>query len=320
MLKKSFRDLVIENDAEYVYWVRSTEDIHKLDYLTSIKLACLPYKQMMIEANIKTLPAKNNEFFPNFPDRPVFIVKVYLGLPVNSKVLAEEICMRTFIKPDHLCVEAEHDEEPETMTGDYKPMASVENEWNASTDIEITGAQELVGTERVASFIKELEVERKNREKAFKSKEVYETFCVDSQSLGDMIGRAVRPGYYLCEAIDSRLIVEGPFKNKPDNLKHKTTKVKADVLTESTNPQNRSIMELTVHQPNDTSEMPGYTGDLGSAISYEVEVRDTDTGRSYHTVVKAADSAQARDAAIEQIANKERVSTSRLTAMEPDEG
>ena len=79
---KTFREILAEQDDEFVYLVKSTADIHDPLVFAKVKLALTGFKIRAIMVDQYRPLQKDNPDFPAEPNSALYVVKVTTALPV----------------------------------------------------------------------------------------------------------------------------------------------------------------------------------------------------------------------------------------------
>ena len=335
-MSKSFRAHLAEQDAEYVYHIKSTRHLHDDEIFGNLQIGLLGYDLRSLErVSYHPLAAVEPMFAPS-NDEPgldkIFHVRVVLGTDVDNGVLRQKIAMFTEINWKYLVVhkDGEKMEDDETIDmhpsmtgGTYKSLAKYAKNWDATVDADNIDnkAQTLVGLDRIDAFLRELDIDKKAREQEVEGRNVQpnltESFVTTHLALGDVFGTNAPKGYYLVErhADESDMMhIEGPFKQQPTNYDFiPDLKVRGsgtfEVLSESQ-------VRLVEHDRDFRFTRPLLERMVPKP--FEVTVQDQDTGKTYNVLVKALSETDAREAGVETVANKEQLDPERLVAIEPN--
>ena len=201
---KSIFEMLAEKDEEFIYHVHSTADIHDPERRERVRLEFMPYEIKSLECESYKPLSKLNTMFPNEPNSPTFTIKVITRYPLTKGFL-ENLASTVHIHIAHLRIEGKHG---------YDPV-------NKPEEVSSTEAQKLAGSKRIADFIKDLQDERKDRNKMDWTREVYETFFTTHRGLQSLVKTPIRNGYYMVEAYQEGgkryLYAEGPFVTRPAN-------------------------------------------------------------------------------------------------------
>jgi hypothetical protein len=230
-MTKSFRQLIVENEKEYCYIIKSTEDILCAERLALIKLAATPHQCFKVEADHKIPAERFNKDFPKYPNSPTYTVRVYIGLPCNPSVLEQEIKTRLNFRTGDLKVEqegakkeAEHDDAYMTTPGNTSGSDTFRHDVDGDP-------QKLVGMGRLGDFIKEIEKDRAEAIEYTEEREIYESFVVPYEGLAKILGESVRPGFYYVERSQNDLQIDGPFNVCPYGFKFQHNVFETDIST-----------------------------------------------------------------------------------------
>ena len=329
-MKKTFKQLMLEADEQFDYYVRSIVNIHDYDIMEMLRLSLLPYQLVdMKRAGFHPI-SKENEFFPEHPNSPTYSLKVKMDLPIDdTAAMIQKIATFIKVNDEYLTFYEvgsdplkrwEEEEEEAVKDGEYVAMGSTDPENKATVDQYATPndiAQDEVGHKRIDSFMQELDTEKKDREVAGRERDVYETFTVphDVATLFAKIPQL--KGYYLVERFkDNRkdFRMTGPFKSAPDNYKtvfSNPYQIKSTTLiSESTvGKYKETILEM------DTTQIRSSTKPQRG--KFEVQVTDVDNGRKHNVVVNANDETNARDVAIQKVAKQYNIAPHSLIAEHP---
>lgn len=274
--------------------------------------------------------AAENKDFPHFPNMPTYCVKVYLPLEINPVDAAERVALMTGINQDYIGVHVKGEKldwgtEDETKPVKYKAMASTKGEFNATTDGAIVdNAQDEVGSKRIGSFMKELEADRKEREKLSGEFKIEESFVVSHHVAPKIVGRPVRKGYYFVESTGTGVQVWGPYKDKPINYPmYNTIMENAGLeLVSDTKKGDIRLFELrttsTPHQTFAVDHERNRSEMTKEKQPFEVEVLDTNTGRRYTVYIKAFNQGSARTKGVNAVAQREKLNQGTLVATKPE--
>ncbi len=330
---KSFRALLVEQDQEYTYDIRSIRNIHKDDVMDSIRLALLPYdlRQIKMGTYIPPLATTGNGFIVE-PWSGVYTLKAILGTePPDNRTAVQKIALFTNINDEYLTINKEgeseeqldnSDDETVSDSKDYKTLTQNAKDWGATIDDPMSPdeAQKLAGNKRLGDFFKELEKDRKERENDIGQHDVdpvlTESFVTSHIALKEATGQPRLKGFYLVERFrgnDKILNISGPFKNLPDNHTFLPEMVSsAGGTLEVINENSLRLVD------SDRDFKFTHIVELASPKPREVTVLDQDTGKEYHIIVRSMDETDARSKAITQVANKYKLDSQNLLADDPD--
>jgi len=328
----SFRAILAEKDEEFVYYVKSTRNIHKDEVLDQIRLALLPFDLRSIEkAGWNPMSEKSNDMFPeDWPGGTVYSVKVTVGLEMGSDRAIQKVALFTHINDQYLFVykqgesqeRMDNEDEDEPATADYKSLSLGAEKWDASPDkLAIDAkAQDYAGQKRIDDFMRELETDRKSREASVKEPKIYESFVTSHIALRDVNGgSAPKKGFYLVERFQddpSIMHISGPFKHKainydfvPDMMKQGVNDFKFLGLGK---------VQLIEHEENFRYTLTTEEKEMVNEAPYEVEVTDQDSGKVHHVIAHGSSVDEARDNAVKIVAKKEQADPNNLLAGEPE--
>jgi hypothetical protein len=330
---KSFRALLVEQDQEYTYYVRSIRNIHQSDVMDFIRLSLLPYDLREIKKGTYVPPLANDENgFINEPWSGVYTITVVLGTSIPNQTAVEKIALFTHINNEYIIVHQKgesskqldnsDDDEDVSDSEDYKTLVQNAKDWGATSDNPTSPdeAQKLAGNKRLGDFFKELEQDRKEREEDISQHNVEpvltESFVTSHTALKEVTGQSRLKGFYLVERFkrnDSILHINGPFKNLPDSH------VFLPEMTSSGGGTLEVINEKSLRLiDSDRDFRFTHIVELAAPIPREVTVLDQDTGKEYHVIVKSMDETDARSKAITQVANKYKLDSQKLLADDPE--
>jgi hypothetical protein len=300
-MNKTFREILAEKDDEYTYTVRSTADIHDGERCERIRMTFMPYQIKSIESDGYTPLCKENKWFPDEPNSPTYAVKIVTGLPIQKEGFIQTLAMMLHIHEAHLDIEGEEDIETDIVNG----PELIDKEFS----------QSLVGQKRIGEFVRELQTDRKDREKNTITREVYECYFTTHRGLENLTKKSFRNGYYMIETYKDnhklQLRAEGPFRNRPDGNQYRD--------------------HIGVNNPKLISEsdiggvskvvmlIDSIVTDPTDEIMFEVSVQDLDSGRRFTTKVRAPDANVARKMAVKQVAETHRLDPKTLTSLAPKE-
>lgn len=326
---KSFRAMLVENDQEYTYNIRSIRNIHDSDVMDFIRLALLPWDLRKISKGtyIPPLASKGNGFVVE-PWAGVYTLKVVLGIePPDNNTAVQKIALFTHINDEYLHVYKEGESENQmdnsdddpSPSEDYKTLAQNAKDWNATPD-NVVNADNLTGNKRLGDFLRELEKERKEREDYINQYDVEpvlkEAFVTSHIALKEATGQSRLKGFYLVERFEENsniLHINGPYKNLPDS--HPFLPEINKKGAGSFEAINENAVKL-VDPDRDFSFLQ--LVELAAPQPREVTVIDQDTGREYHVIVRSLDETDARTKAITQVANKHNLDSNKLLAADPE--
>lgn len=326
-MMNSFRAILAEQDQEFTYVVKSVYNIHTTDMMDWIRLALLPYDLRDLQIGTHTPPDKDQKTFPNAPNAPVFTVKAKLGLEPYWEDATEKVALFTRIEgPDHIIAHKEGEDPKKEMDNsdtdetkkDYNSLAKHAINWNATPDEVNSDAQSGAGEKRIASLMKELEKERKDRESLIKKPDpnLKESFITSHIALKEITGPKPK-GFYVVEIRkdDPRVLkLSGPFKKQPSNY---------HFVADLQHPAIQSYKYLgnnTIYATSYGSDF-SYLSESKRVIredQYQVDVQDQDTGAIHTVNVEAMDDASARDAAVNEVAASKNIDAARLIALDPE--
>lgn len=215
-MTKTFREILAEKDDEFVYYVRSTADIHLPELFERIRLSLIPYRIKSFEKDSYKPVGKENKYFPDDPHAPSYSIRAVTGLKI-PKGFTAALAMDANIHVSHMRLDGEG-----VDLNDPEPTQD---------------AQRLVGTKRIADFIGELQADRKTRKEATTTREVYESFCTTHRGIADILKKPLRNGYYTVEAFrqaeNDYLMIKGPLASRPHLEYRDRIAVVANVVSES---------------------------------------------------------------------------------------
>ena len=320
----TLRRLIAENDEEFTFMVKSTHNIHSDERLEQIRMALIQFGVREVKRDYYRPPEKANKDFPGAPGAPSYCVKVTSALEIPQNAGEQKVSQWCKIPQVHILVH-EQGVDPEQEEGDplekndsYKPMADTDPAYDATVDQLDPNAQSDVGDKRIGAFMRELEADRKAREKEHKA---FEAFVTSHLGLMERFSREFRKGFYLIERNQrdtTRADVHGPYLVCPDNFEFvaspfpeakdpkiiKESENKWSITAPGMDPQFKHIGERRIKVYEDTP--------------VSVEVTDMDSGRTRTVMVRGSSDADARDEAIQQVARSDKVDPGRLTAKEPN--
>jgi hypothetical protein len=297
-MKKTFREILAEKDEEYTYHVKSTVDIHNPEWFERVRMSLMPYQIKSLAPDGYTPYTANNKTFPNQPNSPTFTVKVVTGLPVDTQRALETMAMICHIHRSHLYMSPEDDVASEIVG---KPQ-----------EVSSADSQLLVGAKRIGEFMKELQSDRKDREEKFVTREVYESFFTTHRALEHAVKKPIRNGYYMVEMLregdHTYMRAEGPFATRPDGNEYrdKIAVRLAKIVTEQTTGAMYSVLAETQ-----------IDGQAVNSKMFEVGVSDLNSGRRYTSMVRAESPDIARQMAVRQVAEANKIDPEHLSAMAP---
>jgi hypothetical protein len=337
-MSKSFRAILAEQDTEYVYHIKSTRHLHDDDIFGRLQIGMLGYDLRSLErVSYNPLAAVEPMFSPS-NDEPgldkIFHVRVILGTDVDNGVMRQKVAYFTDINWKYIVVHKDGEKmedadiidlDPTLAGAVYKNLAHHAKDWSATPDEGIImgdESQALVGQGRIDAFMKELDIDKKEREDDIDARNVEpkltEAFVTSHLVLRDVFGRTPPKGFYLIERHENdanTMHIQGPFKQQPSNYGYvKDLLVRGcgtyEILDESmvklVNPDRnfrftRTLREQMIPTP------------------YEVSVQDQDTGRVYTVLVKAISEDDARERGILEVSAQEKINHNSLIAVEPTE-
>ncbi len=321
---KSFQQLIVENDQEYTVHVCSVQNIHNAEVMDFIRLALLPYD--LREIKVDGYKPMGDDAFAGYTGYPVYTVTVKLGLDVTNEKAEERVATLTHIDKDQVIVHHKGESLKRAEEDNSDDAAEGAGDAGEPAEMGSEQAQKLAGEKRIDDFLKELEADRKEREKAVPDFKVEEAFCTTHIALKAFNSNVMAPkGFYVVEREstgDSKSVlhISGPFKGMPENyplvptLSHEGINV-VKVMTESHGAFGLEVSTREGHRFLGESVKQTVT----EAAQQEVTVTDTDTGKTYTAAVRANDDATARDLAVDSIAQKHDLSPDRLVAGAPEE-
>ena len=348
---KTFQQLIAENDQEFTLYVRSVVNIHDMERMDQVRLALLPYDlRELKKSGYKPVGTADGDAFGEWAGYPVFILSAKLGLDITNERAEEKVALFTHIDKEQLIVhhqgespksvEDDNSDDAGETDRDYKTLGSTADKWDGTADKDRPApaepamgsdeAQKLAGQKRIDAFIKELEADRKEREKLVPDWDIYEAFCTSHIALKTFHPNARLPkGFYVVERevmadkTESLLHIAGPFETAPDNylyvpMMERREVENSDVIVSEDSPVTLYVKTRGAGHHFLQDEHPYVT--LHEQAHSEVEVRDTDTGKKYTAVVRAHSDTEARDLAVQTIADRESLSTDRLVATAPESG
>lgn len=321
---KTLQQLITENDQEFTVHVCSVVNIQDAEVMDFIRLALLPFDLREIKSD--GYKPMGDDAFLGYESFPVYTVTVKLGLDLSNEKAEERIATLTHIDKDQFIVH--HEGESLKKAEDDNSDDSAEGPGDAG-EPEAMGtdqAQKLAGTKRIDDFLKELEADRKERDKEVPDFKVEEAFCTSHIALKAFHSNVLAPrGFYVVEReetgdAESALHISGPFEAMPDNYPLVPTLSHTGIETIKVMKESHGTFGLEV-----TTRDKGHKFIQGStkrtvteAAQREVKVTDTDTGKTYTAAVRANDDAKARQLAVTSISNSHGLSQESLVAAAPD--
>lgn len=334
-MTKNFRAFLAENDQEYTYYIRSTRNIHEDEILDWVRLALLPYDLREIKKSTYKPPMAGDNGFELEPYAPVWVVRVKLGIePADDEMAVQQISTFTHINDQYIIFHKEgepakridNDDQPTDKKPNdaLDPLLQTAKNWDSDLDKQMIDpdAGQYVSNPRLADFIQELEKDRQERETWRKKYQLdpklYESFVTSHLALRDVYGESPQKGFYIVErrAQDKEVMhIAGPLKHCPINYEFVPDLVKKgagtfEVLSESEVKLVGSDRNFRFSRGPILQERVRKT--------YEVEVQDQDTGKTYTVAVKSFKEEDARDKAVQTVARQEKLDVDRLIATEPE--
>ena len=335
-MAQSFRALLAEQDAEYVYHIKSTRHLHDDDIFDKLQIGMLGYDLRSLErVSYNPLAAVEPMFHPR-NDEPglgkIFHVRVVLGTDIANGILRQKVAYFTDINWKYIVVHKDGEKmedadivdlDPSMDGGTYKSLAKYAKGWDGTPDegdID-SDAQKYAGQGRIDAFMKELSADRKDRESEVEGRNVQpnltESFVTSHLALGDIFGNNAPKGFYLVERHESdpsMMHIEGPFKQQPSNYEFVANFLVKGAGTYEV--QNENNVRMVEHDRDFR-----FTSTLRERMTpkpFEVSVQDQDTGKTYIVLVKALSETDARENGVQTVAKQEQLDPSRLIAVEPD--
>ena len=347
---KTFSQLVAENDQEFTLYVRSVVNIHDMERMDQVRLALLPYDLRELKKDGYKPVGTESEAFGEWAGYPVFILKAIVGLDITNERAEEKVALFTHIDKEQLIChhagespkKAEDDNSDNEVEPDrdYKTLGSTAVNWDGTADKDRPApaepamapgeAQKLAGQKRIDDFLRELDADRKEREKLVPDWDIYEAFCTSHIALKNFHPNARLPkGFYVVERevmsdkTESLLHIAGPFEHAPDNylyvpMMERKLVENSDVIASEDSPVTLYV-KTRVPGHHFLQDVHPYQT-LHEQAHMEVEVTDTDTGEKYTAVVRAHTGTEARDLAVQTISNREGLGQDRLVASAPESG
>lgn len=297
-MRKSFYEVLAEQDEEFTYYVKSTYDIQQPEYFERVKHALLPWRIKEIKPDGHTPYSRDNKTFPDWPNTATFSIKVVTGLPIDTKKTLETVAMVCHIHISHLKMLPEDDVQSELVG---KPV-----------EVDKTTAQLLVGSKRIGEFMHELKKDRAEREKKGITREVYESFFTTHLALENLLKKPIRNGYYMVEmsheGTDTYMRAEGPYEARTDGNPYRDSigVAGAKIVSEDASGALYGVQALVELKKK-----------ISVGQTFEVRVSDMNSGRRFTSMVHAMTPELARQMAVQQVAETNRLNPTDLTAMAP---
>lgn len=308
---KPFRAFLAEQDQDYEYKLYSVENIHNAEMMAKIRLALGNHGLIDIEKQgvMTKMNDSSNMTFDEYPFSPVYVSKVTLSSPLSSRAAVQSVSLFTRIKDDKLAFLDKSDEI--VMDG-----ADAEQH-SHPVEVDSKDAQEEVGDARAQTLVSDLMKDIiAGREANTIELEVYEGFVTSHREIKEASGESVRAGFYVFEDTKDGPIMTGPLKKLPENYSYKfglrNLQIKRPLTTEG------DLMEYAVSYEEDQQADPADAGRRIRSKSYEAEVIDQDSGRSYNVMVRAHSSFDARQQAVDKIAAKHGLRKEALIPVKPE--
>ncbi|GAF76406.1 unnamed protein product [marine sediment metagenome] len=335
-MTQSFRALLAEKDAEYVYHIKSTRHLHDDDIFGKLQIGMLGYDLRSLErVSYNPLAAVEPMFHPR-NDEPgldkIFHVRVVLGTDVANGILRQKVAYFTDINWKYLVVHKDGEKmedadiidlDPSMDGGTYKSLAKYAKGWDGTPDegdID-SNAQQYAGQNRIDAFMSELSADRKDREAEVEGRNVQpnltESFVTSHLALGDVFGNNAPKGFYLVERLESdpsMMHIEGPFKQQPSNYDFVANLLVKGVGTFEV--QDEGNVRMVEHDRDFRFTRP--LRERMTPTPFEVSVQDQDTGKTYTVLVKALSETDAREKGVQTVAQQEQLNPSSLIAVEPN--
>lgn len=222
---KTLRQLMIESTEEFTYTILSTSDIHEPERLNLIKRAVRPYGCNGVDADYYKPPMIKNPDFEECPNCPSYAVKIYLTTTPNPYMLEQLIKLHLNFTHGELKVttDAPYPKDEPLATG-AEPYAAVSDNLKNSKFKKVADGSDDVGEPRAMNFMKELAADRAVRDTWKSECAVYETICVPSTGIKELLGENVRSGFYLVhlrgEDMVESIRIEGPYREAPEALSY----------------------------------------------------------------------------------------------------
>jgi hypothetical protein len=327
---KAFRAYLADNDEEHTYYVRSTRNIHNPDVMDQVRQALLGWELRDLETDGYKLSTDDN----GFPMDPlagyIWSLKATLGLePPDNEVAVQKVAFYTNINHNYLMVhrndepakKIDNSDADVSPDAEYRSLAHGAKNWDATPDKEAIDpdAQNLVGEKGLGEFLKILDQERRAREEERKTHEVEpqltESFVTSHMALKDVLG-PTKKGFYLVERHqrDPNIMeICGPLRTQPVNYEFVADLDRSGAGDFEVLSENR----VKLVNPDSDFRFTNRGAVTEEDMKYEVVVTDQDTGRDYPVVVTAESDTDARDHAVQVVADKEQIDPSRLIAVEP---
>lgn len=301
-MKKSFHALMIESVQDHTYYVKSISNIHDEEKLERIALALTPHELIEIKPDGFQPIAQHNELFPKFANTPTYTLKVVLGMEVNPTQAVQSIAMFANIDDEYLVMMKKGD----------KP--GTDEEIETGEEVTDSESQNMAGEKRIGAFLKDLEDDRKKRGDG-KVRDVYESFCVPYTVVSKTLGRPMHRGFYIVEQFgDSPGVgtMTGPFRKQPVNYEYSNAMAPVEIISEDVK-DGQTVFKLKLIEFDDIPVSPS-TNDR----KWDVEVMDVDSGKKYDLVVNADCDVTARNRAIDIIAAKTGMDSSKFITTDPE--
>ena len=331
-MNTSFRAILAEKDEEFVYYIKSTRNIHKDDVLDQVRLALLPFDLRSIEkAGWNPMSEKGNLMFPEEgPLGPIYSLKATVGIEMDNERAIQKIALFTHINDQYLFVHQpgesqdrmDNEDEDEPVTVGYKALSHGAVKWDASTDRNAVDpkAQDYAGQKRIDNFMRELETDRTAREGSIKAPKIYEAFVTSHMALRDVNGgETPKKGFYLVERFrddTSIMHISGPFHHQPINYDFVPDMLKQGVGDFKF--LGLGKVQLVEHEKDFRYTVSEQEKRMVSPDHYEVDVTDQDSGKVHHVLVSGINKDAARETALKIVVRREKADYNNLLAGEPE--
>lgn len=313
-MMKPFRAFLAEQDQDYEYKLCSVENILDGEVMAQIRMALgrhglISVEPQGVQTKIADAAARK---FDKYPFMPVHVLKLVMSNPISSRSAVQSVALFTRI--------------PETKLGlfdmkDQIVMDGAEGEQHAHpVEYPSKDAQAEVGDARAQNLVSDLMKDiTKTREERSYEREVYEGVVASHREVARATGRRLDKGFYIIENRgDEGNIMVGPFAKMPINYEY-ASKLSLMTLGESKN-SGSGLREYSVEYPEtEKQDDPLDAGTRFEGNTYDVEMIDQDTGKSYTVAVRAGSERAARSRAAEIVAAQQGISKDRLIPMKPDE-
>lgn len=230
----NLHDYIVKADREATIRIKSGCDLYSDSTMAAVRRVLSQYDLRDLQKGEQTGFEQNPEDFPHAGVIRVSELVAKVGkVPDDRFALRDVLSLSTLIPQNLLKVEC--DTVPEKVEEDPTPVMGMPPGENPK-DVEVPGAQDMVGPNRVKQLLKDIEEVSKKR--AEEQAEKLKRIVLDHLGMMEMFESSVRKGFYSCLIDGSGKLLEsdGPFEDVPAGNRVRNSKDLEKIVEEISRP------------------------------------------------------------------------------------